>query len=835
MLVRGLSLLTLALAVFAAQPDSTEFALRLDEASLVALVPAQSGLSFVGCPNCTRGHQERQLVWSPERPREVRCRHCGHVYPSLKYPMDKAVTARGPNGETSRYPYWEDPSGYRYFFEARRDYGAREYLERSVRELARLHADTGKRVYARRAALIIDRFAEVFPRWCYHYDMPFQQKIIYDGDVAPEQFRAGYRTARWARWAYHDIPIALLEAYETLRPSGVFEELARERGACVTARIENDLFRNAARQVLSNPDPLHNMSPTAWYSLAVAGRVLGEPDYIREVERRMHEFLRTRFHSDGAWMEGAPSYHDQVRVNLNRVIQALGGRAASSGISETVARSSAALLKLRLPDGRLVPVHDTWHYHKLDPLDATGPFLLPALGHACLGGGRGARQTQFHLTWSGGYGHEHADNLSLLAYTGGREALSDIGYTHTKYRSWAVATASHNTVVVDGLNQQSGRPGAPSDGSLLLYDAGDARVQVVSAGGERAYPEKTRLYRRTLIAIGAGTEDEYAVDLFEVDGGSTHDYFLHGDADRPSRVAADVETAPIESLLPAGFAWRATRHEGEAGRAGQPHYAYGFLRNLRSAGAPAWRGIAVRFTPGLRATLFAEPGSTLVVGENPSIRPAAEDEGELDSFTRPFVMLRHAASNGRSRFAAVLEPHCANSGPDRTETIDLGGAALAVRLVRGERTDLIVVGAPREVSLPLGKGSATFRGEAGVLMTRGGKVEHAYALGAGGWKCGGFLLKGRPRVEARLLAAAGDTLTFDAPSPPPAGATLRLITADGWTYPFTVASATNRDGRLVVRVSEAPGLAFDPSGGLLRFMAFPAREHHGGVRADWFN
>ena len=36
---------------------------------------------------------------------------------------------------------------------------------------------------------------------------------------------------------------------------------------------------------------------------------------------------------------------------------------------------------------------------------------------------------------------------------------------------------------------------------------------------------------RTLVVVDAGAGRRYAVDLFEVEGGRTHDYFLHGDAD----------------------------------------------------------------------------------------------------------------------------------------------------------------------------------------------------------------------------------------------------------------------------------------------------------------
>src|SRR5687767_7064279 len=68
--------------------EATAFVRSLNERDLVRLVPEQSGLHFVGCPNCNGGRQEGQLAWAPQRPKEVSCRYCNHRYPSDKYPMN---------------------------------------------------------------------------------------------------------------------------------------------------------------------------------------------------------------------------------------------------------------------------------------------------------------------------------------------------------------------------------------------------------------------------------------------------------------------------------------------------------------------------------------------------------------------------------------------------------------------------------------------------------------------------------------------------------------------------------------------------------------------------
>ncbi|AGA27717.1 heparinase II/III domain-containing protein [Singulisphaera acidiphila] len=840
--------------------QATAFVRGLDESALVKLVPRQSGLNFVGCPNCDQGRQENQLDWSPEQIDEVSCRYCKHRYPSAQYPMNKAVTVRNPRGEPQRYPYWENAQGYRYFFAAKRDDQMREYLAARARDLALLSVATGEKAHARRAALLLDQFAQVFPGWCYHYDYPFRQKEIDDGNVPPAQFRRGYRTARWTWWAYSDIPTQLVETYDWIRPSGVLADLSRSRGVDVPQRIEHDLFRNAADQVMANREESSNMDPTAWHALVTAGRVIGEPRYIHEVTRKLRHLIQTRFYYDGFWYEGAPSYGAQTLGGLTNVLGLLHGYSDPANYKDAdgtrfdnldlarelpeLERTRTALATLRLPNGRPVPVHDTWRTDRVrarSSRDTSTPYLLPALGHASLGGGTGAEQTQFHLTWSGGYGHAHADNLSLLLFSQGRELLSDLGYTHTRYRAWTLATAAHNTVVIDGKSQSFGSLNAPSDGSLQYFDAGDPHVQVVSVDGTRGYPGLAKTYRRTLIVVDAGEGRRYAADLFDVAGGRIHDYFLHGDADEPTTVALDLPCAPLANLLPPGFDWQPTRNEGETGRASEPDYAYGFLRNLKSAPAPADVALPLTFRPAassgpaLRVTLFPEAGSRLVVGENPAISRAGEDDAQLDQFMRSFIALRHESSEGHSRFATILEPYAKAAFIDSVERVANTGAAMVLKVRIGDRTDLIVCGADEPVSVAQGASHATFTGAVGVLSLRGERIEHAFALGKGGWTRGDDALQATGPQSLSLRAVEGDTLILSGPSEnlPGAGEVVRVLTADDWVYPYTVVASERQGETVRLRVAEGPGFTFDAAAGKLHLTAFPQREHTGAVRLEW--
>jgi hypothetical protein len=760
--------------------DSTAFVRSLSDIQLRNLVPERSGLYFVGCPNCNKGRQEEKLAWTPARPDEIYCKYCNHRYPSEKFPMNKSLEVSNPRGEKQIYRYWEDAAGYRYFFEARRDDLVKEYLAARARELGELYSQTHDRSHAQRAALLLNRFAEVFPGWCYHYDYPFQQKIIYEGLIPVAKFRPGYRTARWNWWAYKDIPNDLVQAYDLVRSSGAIDTQSAQR-------IERDLFRNAAEQVLGNPETHSNMSPRTWISLIQLGRVINEPRYVDEPAGRLKRFLDEQFFYDGIWHEGSPSYHAQTVGGLANVLLAQGGKSELAG---AVDRSKAALMKMRFPDGRLVPVHDTWWFDNRGALKESKSYLLPGLGHAMLGGGRGAGQTQFHMTWSGGYGHQHADALSLLLFAHGRELLSDIGYTHTLQRAWAMSTVAHNTVVIDGANQAMGSEKAPTDGSLIWYETNSAHMQSVSVDGRRAYPGLAKVYRRTLTVV----DSSYAVDVFEVEGGGTHDYFLHGDADASGVVEASVPLSPLATLLPQNVEWRPARNGGDTGAAAKTYWAYGHLHNLQTAKVNGTVRVALKSNagPAVRVTLIAEPGSQLVTGSNPAVRGAKENDSDLDQYSRPFLMLRHEAANGHSRFVAVLEPVAGTSKIESVERTELPGGGLSIKVKRAGKTDAIEYRQDKPPSL------RTFE-----------------RLPLAAVEVDSLLLEG----HAKSLPSSGDVL--------------RVITADGWVYPFTIAAAEQTAKGLRVRVAEIPAFRFDRASNKLFLRSFPRREHSGAVYGDW--
>jgi len=140
------------------------------------------------------------------------------------------------------------------------------------------------------------------------------------------------------------------------------------------------------------------------------------------------------------------------------------------------------------------------------------------------------------------------------------------------------------------------------------------------------------------------------------------------------------------------------------------------------------------------------------------------------------------------------------------------------------------------VSIPDAPRGLSFAGSVGVLSLRGDTIEHAFALGQGGWSRGddsiraqgpqSLPLRGVEQGTLILAGAGNDAL-------PTANRVVRLLTADGWVYPYTVLAAERQGETVRLQVAEGPGFTFDAPAERLELTAFPQRTHRGPVRVEW--
>jgi oligo-alginate lyase len=164
-------------------------------------------------------------------------------------------------------------------------------------------------------------------------------------------------------------------------------------------------------------------------------------------------------------------------------------------------------------------------------IDAHGEF--PALQSvnkqawhiALLRSGARKHERVLWLHYDAGGRHSHRDGLNLGLMAHGMDLLPEFGYPPVQFGGWGSPranwykmTAGHNTVVVDGQDQQDG------SGETALWAVGDS-IQAIRVAAPDLYAIEQ--YERTAILANVDPEHCYVVDIFRVRGGSDHARFLH--------------------------------------------------------------------------------------------------------------------------------------------------------------------------------------------------------------------------------------------------------------------------------------------------------------------
>ncbi|MDP6777835.1 MAG: heparinase II/III family protein, partial [Candidatus Latescibacteria bacterium] len=136
---------------------------------------------------------------------------------------------------------------------------------------------------------------------------------------------------------------------------------------------------------------------------------------------------------------------------------------------------------------------------------------------ACVGYGSGPKRVQMYvLGEDGGRVHRHAGALTVQLHIGDWDVFPDLGYiSNHPANQWVKATASHQTVVVDGSNS------VPSGPSSLLGFVGTGRCRFVDMASPLG---GGAVLRRALTLIKKDDGSPILIDLFEVTGGRVHDY-----------------------------------------------------------------------------------------------------------------------------------------------------------------------------------------------------------------------------------------------------------------------------------------------------------------------
>jgi hypothetical protein len=514
--------------------------------------------------------------------------------------------------------FHRDPKGKRFALPGALASWQNGWVIQRLDALAKLYQLTRGEKYARRVALVLQRYAQVFPHYLvkdfltetlHDPSIRHTQKNSYvyvstggpfmrDGKEVAERPREpaasleptslpyGWTQSRWGwgRWG-NDFPSDLLRICDLVYESPEFERLSRELGRDVRRAIVDDLFGNAVAYIQEFPFyyQLHNNASSHVGELIRAGRVLGQAEWVHFGYRWSREVLEQyAFSRDGAFAE-SPGYLYVFLATQEANFTALVGYSdppgyigkedglhlrnlGASGSLAFLQKARVATESIRFPNGSSLPLGDNRHDEFVEPLYRPGArgtplersrhVLLPGYGHAVLGDGAGDRQVQAHLQFSSftGVVHTHMDGLSLMLWAFGSELFTDVGYHKSKYRGYATTTLSHNTVVIDRTAQRGPNP----KGSIMHYEPHLPGISLLQVDQRGAYEGIASRYRRTLLLNSRDLEAPYLVDVFEVRGGRMHDYALHGPTIFDSRAETTLPLQPMAGerpLLLPGEAW----------------------------------------------------------------------------------------------------------------------------------------------------------------------------------------------------------------------------------------------------------------------------------------
>lgn len=827
-----------------------EFALGKDREFFRQMIADLTPWSQYGqvCPACVgegcSPGETGVLQWSVTDPETLTCKYCKHRYPDPDYPETGVLEC--PNmgqeftyyrNEQQRAHPEEDPGKHAYRWAGRPVHVSFSGLLRErklnwvmgqVPYLAKLYALTDDLRYAQRVAWILERLAEVFPRYLYHSyggcfaDMdPAEAASEMGRNPSAGKFAPGiichpaaemrdrnndgfgdldagfWGAGRLSTGASEEGGVLLdfVVAYDLTRDA-VLEDGTPVYPAAVRKHIEDNLLLAGCADMENYPAINNKCGPGRAVSGAV-GILFSRPHGVRRALEGFEKLLEGSFHFDGFCRE-SPAYSNMHLVLMQDIPDLLAGYSDPPDYSPEAG-------------GRLDNFDPFTHVPRYRlALESMVKMLTPDLKHPVIGdttagGGTGPHYVEI---LAANYGARYAGLLQALqgapleqagseyalwhrAPDLAAEARADIGLRSEHYPGWQVGvlrSAADETQTAFYFNgyRAWGHRHADTLGILYHYDG----VELASDRGYIWDDPRNKWTASTL-----------AHNIVTVDGVNQNA------KDRRSMLELCACNEVVETVQASAAAYEqcSQYRRGctlvrlpEGGNyvvdvfrvtGGQTHQ-YGFncngeflglgggelsavegtisyLGNLRAVAGPPETWSAVWRYQGRKMRLdMTGPLSRLLVTDAPGWRSYRGDQLHAPPITQ--LLAERSDDEGLgSVYTAVMSPFTGDASPVLSvhRILPAGDdTAVAVVVSFAEHTDYIISALD---DTPRQYGPVTLAGRFGFAsLDREGRMIRACLLDGTELSCGGRSLRlPQSRIARKVLAVAGSTITLDEPLP----------------------------------------------------------------------
>lgn len=207
-------------------------------------------------------------------------------------------------------------------------------------------------------------------------------------------------------------------------------------------------------------------------------------EWLKTARQRLIEMYKAQAYLDGAQIELTPGYHGVTLSNFLSAMEVTrrNGVSLPADFADGLERMFEYYMAIALPDGTSPALNDSG-WGRVSSWLVKGHELFPArrdFEYLATGGKRGMppAKTSWALPYAGWYvmrtgwkeddryllleagpygaAHQHEDKLSLVLHAGRKTILTEGGnysYDTSDWRRYVLSTRAHNTVMVDGLEQ----------------------------------------------------------------------------------------------------------------------------------------------------------------------------------------------------------------------------------------------------------------------------------------------------------------------------------------------------------------------------------------------